>query len=131
MRSRWGLCPSSVAASTPGGTLSNVIVAGPDGNLWFPDKGAATPAIGEIKPATGAIIDLSVVGNGGNTGSLPNAVATGSDGNIWFTDGSTTKPALGMLNPVTHAITEFSTGLNPGSVPFKIRRGIRRQLVVL
>ncbi len=106
-----------------GGTLSNVIVAGPDGNLWFPDKGAATPAIGEINPATGAITDLGVVANGGNIGSLPNGVATGPDGNIWFTDGSTTKPALGMLNLTTHAIAEFSTGLNAGSVPLKIAAG--------
>ena len=108
---------------TSGGTLSNVIAAGPDGNLWFPDKLAATPAIGEINPATGAITDLGVVANGGNSGSLPNGVATGSDGNIWFTDGSTTKPAVGLLNPTTHAITEFSTGLNAGSVPLKIAAG--------
>ena len=65
----------------PGAALGRLAV-GPDGNIWFGDKGA-TPAIGKIDPTTHAITQFSV---GLNAGSLPGGMGTGSDGNVWFTD---------------------------------------------
>ena len=42
------------------GTVSNAIVAGPDGNLWFTNSGATGGAIGMINPATGAITEFPI-----------------------------------------------------------------------
>lgn len=77
--------------STQGGNAGSVpgtITAGPDGNLWFVDRGTGVggPAIGRIDPATGTITEFG----GLPAGSLPFGIAAGSDGNLWFTGGSTT-----------------------------------------
>ena len=68
------------------------LAAGPDGNIWFGDKGT-THAIGKIDPTTHAITEFSV---GLNAGSLPGGMGTGSDGNVWFTDQGAIK-AIGRI----------------------------------
>jgi virginiamycin B lyase len=67
------------------GSVPGRIAAGPDGNLWFTDKGS-TPAIGTINPTTFAITTYS---SGVNAGSAPGGIGTGADGNLWFTDQGT------------------------------------------
>ena len=76
------------------------IVAGPDGNLWFPE--AAADKIGEVNPGTGATADFAVP----TAGSFPLGIAVGSDGNLWFTEFAANK--IGEINPVTHAISDFT-----------------------
>jgi streptogramin lyase len=105
--------------------FATAIAAGPDGNIWFADKGSpgVPAAVGLIDPATGAIDRFSVPEHGGNPGSFPNSgLVAGPDGNVWFTDSGPTK-AIGMIDPATHAVSEFSSGLNPGSIPQAIGLG--------
>ena len=63
------------------GSAPQGIAAGPDGNLWFPDRGP-TRAIGRITP-TGAITEFS---DGLKPGGRPLGIAAGADGSLWFTD---------------------------------------------
>src|SRR5262245_11033613 len=96
------------------GAMVNSLTPGPDGNLWFSDRG--TTAIGQIT-AEGVVSEYS---GGFPAGSVPGSgsgggIAFGPDGNIWFTDSGTR--AIGVFDPVTHAVSEFSAGLNPGSLP--------------
>ena len=109
---------------TPGVTLQQGLVAGPDGNLWFTES---TPGgIGMINPTTHAITEFRI---GLNPGSVPGAsIVVGPDGALWFMDGGTTH-AIGRIDPTTHAISEFSTGLNPRQ-PGPDRCGPGRQPLV-
>ena len=94
------------------------IAPGPDGNLWFTDRGT-TKAIGRITPS-GSISEFST---GLNAGSGPAFIAPGRDGKLWFTDQGTT-PAIGRITP-SGSITEFdqTNGLNAGSSPEGIAPG--------
>jgi hypothetical protein len=81
----------------PGASLGRVAV-GPDGNLWFGDKGT-TKSIYVMNPTTHAVTAFA---SGLNTGSLPGGIWSGSDGNVWFTDQgpnatSPTNPAIGRI----------------------------------
>ena len=77
----------------------NGITAGPDGNLWFPEFGAAK--IGEINPTTHVITEFATP----TANSKPFGITTGPDGNLWFgEDGSN---MIGVISPTTHVITEF------------------------
>jgi hypothetical protein len=67
------------------------IAPGPDGNLWFTDRGT-TKAIGRISP-TGTVTEFSA---GLNVGTFPRKMAPGPDGNLWFTDTGSTK-AIGRI----------------------------------
>jgi streptogramin lyase len=92
-----------------------VIAPGPDGNLWFTDRGIApssTPAIGRITPS-GTITEFSA---GLNAGASPRSIASGSDGNLWFADIGTTL-AIGRIT-TAGAITEFAVpaGVFPTNV---------------
>ena len=78
-------------------------MAGPDGNVWFPDSGT-TPGIGRITPG-GAITEFRT---GLNPGGMPTDLTLGADGNLWFTDLGMTR-AIGRITPAG-AITEFATG---------------------
>jgi streptogramin lyase len=84
------------------------IATGPDGNLWFTDKG--DNAVGMINPTTHAISEFTVP-----TTCWPYAIAAGPDGNLWFTEALTSK--IAMINPTTDAITEFA-------IPYGNPRGI-------
>jgi streptogramin lyase len=94
------------------GAIAGSLTPGPDGNLWFTDRG--TGSMGRITPA-GAISEYRL---GLPAGSVPGSgsgggLTYGPDGNIWFTDSGT--KAIGVFNPVTHAVSEFSAGLNAGN----------------
>src|SRR3954466_11485884 len=68
--------PLSTANSQPFG-----ITKGPDGNVWFAEKGAGTPKpIGHIAP-DGTITEFPTA-----AGSTPYDITAGPDGNLWFTD---------------------------------------------
>jgi hypothetical protein len=67
------------AGITPGAE-PEVIVVGPDGNIWFTEIGGER--IGRITPA-GAVTEFSA---GITPGAAPEGIAVGSDANIWFTE---------------------------------------------
>jgi virginiamycin B lyase len=68
--------PLSTANSQPFG-----ITKGPDGNVWFAEKGAGTPKpIGRIA-SDGTITEFPTA-----AGSTPYDITVGPDGNLWFTD---------------------------------------------
>jgi streptogramin lyase len=81
-------------------TSTTGITPGPDGNLWFVDRGA--DAIGVINHTTHAISYFSI----STPQSAPWGITAGPDGNLWFTDGGA--QAVGVINPSTHAMSEFS-----------------------
>ncbi len=85
-------------SSTPA-ALSG-ITAGPDGNLWFTDRGAS--AIGMINPTTHAISLFPVQ----TAAAWPCGITPGPDGDLWFTEKCADK--IGMINPTTHTISEFA-----------------------
>jgi streptogramin lyase len=66
--------PIPTPASQPFG-----IAAGPDGNLWFTERGA--DKIGRITPA-GIFTEFPVP----TAASLPRGITSGPDGNLWFTE---------------------------------------------
>jgi streptogramin lyase len=87
-------------ATATGNAGPEGIVAGSDGNLWFPE--AAANKIAEVNPTTGATSDFAVA----TAGSLPLGIALGPDGNLWFTEFVAGK--IGEINPTTHAISDFA-----------------------
>jgi streptogramin lyase len=101
--------PTATTAAGPEG-----IVAGPDGNLWFPE--ATADKIGEVNPTTGAAADFAIP----TAGSFPLGIALGPDGNLWFTEFAGDK--IGEINPVTHVITDFALP-NANSGPVAIVAG--------
>jgi streptogramin lyase len=94
------------------------LVPGPDGNVWFADRGTRG-AIGRITP-TGVITEFS---SGLPVGSSPRGFAAGADGNLWFGEDGPTR-AIGRIT-TDGVITEFgvSFGLNPGSSPTGVTAG--------
>src|SRR5216684_1342561 len=66
--------PIPTASSTPRG-----ITAGPDGNLWFTERGGNS--IGRITPS-GSITEFPTP----TANSGPEGIAAGPDGNLWFTE---------------------------------------------
>jgi hypothetical protein len=104
--------PSSfVTEFSTGLTLSNGpfgIAQGPDGNLWFTDRGSPK-AIGRVTP-TGTIVEFSS-GIGGS--ASPYSIVPAADGNLWFSDrGGPPGPARVSTSGV---ITEF-TAAYPGQI---------------
>jgi hypothetical protein len=98
------------------GSLQDVIVRGPDGNLWFSDQNASNGAVGRIT-TSGAITEFG----GLAAGSFSRGIAAGADGNLWFTIQGSVK-AIGQIT-TSGAITQFTSGLNAGSTPFRIFAG--------
>jgi hypothetical protein len=90
------------SGADPGAFVTSV-AAGPDGNLWFSDRGS-TPAIGRITPS-GTITEFST---SLNAGRIPDGIAAGPDGNVWFTDVGTT-PAIGQIG------TGAATAIQPSN----------------
>jgi streptogramin lyase len=105
--------------SSPSGNAISGITAGPDGNLWFTDKGGSD--IGMINPTTHAISLFPTP----TAGAFPRGITAGPDGNLWFTEDSANK--IGEINPTTHAIAEFAlpTNASGGHVnyPYSITAG--------
>jgi streptogramin lyase len=96
--------PLPTAVADPRG-----IAAGPDGNLWFTERGSNK--IGRITPA-GVVTEFLVP----TPGSGPDGITAGPDGNLWFTETSANK--IGRITP-TGFITEFPVP-TPASQPIAI-----------
>jgi streptogramin lyase len=72
------------------GSNPTALATGPDGNVWFTDKGGY---IGRITP-TGALTQFPVPGTVGVSGGT----AAGPDGNMWFA----ALGAVGYVGSITH-----------------------------
>ena len=94
-----GFPPSPSYPPHPPGYAPSGITTGPDGNLWFTDRGGN--AIGMINPTTHAISEFTIP----TANCWPYGITVGPDGNLWFTEAFGNK--IGEINPTTHAITEF------------------------
>jgi streptogramin lyase len=95
---------STIAEFPTPGAGPFMMVAGPDGNLWFTEATANKVAF--INPATHAISDFATP----TANSEPEGIALGPDGNLWFTEAMGNK--VGVINPSTHAISEFTIPTN-------------------
>ena len=73
------------------------IAAGPDGNIWFTEDGAAR--IGRIT-TSGVITEFSLA-----AGVCPYGIVAGPDGNLWFTE--YTASVLGRITP-SGSISQFT-----------------------
>ena len=100
------------AGLTPGNAPAD-ITAGPDGNLWFTQRGVL-PGIGTITPA-GAVTEYPVAPL-----QVPGEITTGPDGALWFTERGPTD-AIARIEPATGTITDHS--LPGGSRPTGIAAG--------
>ena len=101
------LTPTTTEYPTGAATRPAGIALGPDGNLWFADRGTP-PAIGRMTPS-GALNEFDL-----GVGSSPLAIAAGPDGNLWFTDPGTA--AIGRITPAG-AVSEFPvSGGNPSGI---------------
>ena len=90
----------------------NRIASGPDGNLWFTERGGNK--IGRITPA-GVITEFPIP----TAGSFPVGITFGPDGNLWFTEWLGNK--IGRIT-TTGTITEFPIP-TAGSEPTDIASG--------
>jgi len=78
------------------------ITAGPDGNLWFTERGGNK--IGRIT-SSGAITEFPLP----TANSYLDRITAGSDGNLWFTEGSVTETHGNKIGRITPSgiVTEF------------------------
>jgi streptogramin lyase len=98
----------------------DVIVSGPDGNLWFAG-GENVNQVGTINPNTHAFSMLSAPVLPGADAIGIEGITLGPDGNLWFTE-----PwchAIGMINPTTHAVAQFPLP-TPHAFPWTITVGV-------
>jgi virginiamycin B lyase len=119
-----GVPPARIANATvtPQGFLSYpiptansnpiIIVSGPDGNLWFDERGGNK--IGRVTTA-GAITEFTVP----TANSAIGGIGSGPDGNLWFTEQNSNK--IGRIT-TAGAITEFNIP-TAGSQPLYISGG--------
>ena len=98
--------PAGAAAATPAGLVSfglptgsepEGIAAGPDGNLWFAERGSNR--IGRISPG-GEVTEFPLP----TENAQPFQIAAGPDGNVWFTELRTGD--VGRITPAG-VVTEF------------------------
>ena len=119
--------PASSGASRPSGTVTEFttglssgdqptgITSGPDGNLWFTEKG--NPGrIGRITP-TGVITEFT---NNLTNDSQPTGIVAGPDGALWFTEKA--NPAIGRIT-TAGVVTEFTNNLTNNASPTGIAAG--------
>jgi virginiamycin B lyase len=109
--------PGLPPAGLPPGSFPYEIAAGPDGRMWFTNRGttATTQSIGRITTAG----SVSAFIGGISASSGLGGIALGPDGNLWFTE------QVGRIGRITPqgAVTEFSKGLTAGAVPVEIATG--------
>src|SRR4051794_3738471 len=98
------------------GARPDAIAAGPDGNLWFSERGAAR--IGRITPS-GQITEFSA---GLAPDAQVNGLTAGPDGNVWFTEEGR---VVGRITPAGE-ITEYAAPA--GGLPRGIASGPDGQL---
>ncbi len=105
--------PTKKTPASPAGKLTEFLIpsansfpigitSGPDGNLWFTERGK----IGRITPG-GQITEFSIP----TANSDPVMITSGPDGNLWFTETTWAGPnitsRIGRITP-TGTVTEFS-----------------------
>ena len=88
------------------------ITAGPDGNLWFTERGANQ--IGRITP-DGEVTEFAVPTAYGGWG-----ITAGPDGNLWFTEDPWTVHQIGQITPAGD-VTDFPVPGDRG--PYGITTG--------
>lgn len=118
--------PEAIGHVTTGGTIEESplqpqsqvedITLGPDGNLWFTDKGIQS--IGTITKEGGVITEFKIEGL---PSAMPEEITAGADGNLWFSDEG--KSAIGRINPTSHTIEEFTQNIQPGGQPTTLTPG--------
>jgi hypothetical protein len=86
---------------------------GPDGKIWFADKGAVA-AIATMDPTTHAVVRYS---SGFAAGSGPSGINTGADGSLWFTDQGTAFRGMGRAGTAAPAASVTAPSVTgPGGV---------------
>ena len=109
--------PGLPPAGLPPGSFPYEIAAGPDGKMWFTNRGttAGTQSLGRI--TTGGSVSGFVGGISASSGL--GGIALGPDGNLWFTE------QVGRIGRITPqgVVTEFSKGLTAGAAPVEIAAG--------
>ncbi len=106
------ITPSGTVTSFSTGSVdANVIIAGPDGNLWFNDWNHAL--IAKMTP-TGTITTYTTP-----TDSNYYGMGAGPDGNVWFSDSFNNE--IGVVTP-SGTVTEYPTP-NTSSGPAGITSG--------
>ena len=102
----------------PNVQTSSGIVAGPDGNLWFPEITLGTAAQTSrgplVMPEEKAIARMSPDGAlaefpitpAGFTAPFPQSIAAGPDGNLWFPEGNVYGELIGRIS-TAGVVTEF------------------------
>lgn len=83
-----------------GGLADGGICKGPDGNVWYADRG--TNSIGKITP-TGTITEYSLP----TSNALPTDIAAGPNGNLWFIERQVDQ--VGKIT-TAGAVTEYTGG---------------------
>ena len=99
-----------------------LIIAGPDGNMWFGEDNANK--MGRIT-MSGVITEFPIptppeLPNTCEGGSAVGGVTAGPDGNVWFSERST--PQIGRITP-SGIITEFGPYLTGGYIFLRIVTG--------
>ena len=85
--------------TAPSGSDLGDIVAGPDGNLWFPDWNSQNI----YKMTPGGTFTPYLVSSG-----KPSMITTGPDGALWFTANTTTSGYIGRLT-TAGAMTQYAS----------------------
>ena len=107
------------AAGLSANAQPNSIAIGPDGAMWFTERGA--DKIGRIAP-DGTITETQL-----RAGALPAGIVAGPDGNVWFTEYGTSM--IGDINPSSRQlIGEYPVG--DGLLPEGIAVGSDRNIWV-
>jgi streptogramin lyase len=104
-----------VPVANPAGTV-NALTVGLNGDIWYSETlNTGTNVLGEINPATGAVIAQDQV----NTSGIGiTGLAAGPDNGIWFTETN----AIGRLDATTGQVTGVYS-LAAGDVPQDITLG--------
>jgi streptogramin lyase len=92
------------------------ITPGPDGNLWFTERGGSG-ALARITPS-GIVTEFT---SGLSSSDQPTGITSGPDGNLWFTEQGN-PGRIGRITPAG-AITEFTSGLTNDLQPTGITAG--------
>jgi len=121
-RYRFGGPPTGTITEFRAGIPANaqpfMIIAGPDGNMWFTESG--TSFIGHSgKDSSGNLLAVEFK-TGFSANAAPKGITVGPDGNLWFTESGSDK--IGRIT-TAGVVTEFSTGITAGAAPFSIVTG--------
>ena len=95
---------SSSAADFSAASQPNGATAGPDGNVWFTEKGANKVA---KVTAAGTVTAYALT-----SGASPAGITTGPDGRMWFAENGLNK--IGVIKTDGTGYTEYAAGTGSG-----------------